>query len=128
MDVIKTIHYNISTNIEITIMNQDHAIQIFESLSSAIRLELYRLLVKNHPTGLVAGEIAQQLNIAPNNLSFHLKAMTYANLVSVRQEGRFQRYSANLAIMQATISFLTNQCCQGNPTQCSIASIDLPIK
>lgn len=128
MDMIKTIYYNISTSIEITNMNQVNAIQIFESLSSAIRLELYRLLVKNHPNGLVAGEIAKQLKIAPNNLSFHLKAMTHANLVSVKQEGRFQRYSANVAIMQATISYLTAECCQGNPTLCSVSSIDLPIK
>ncbi|MDN4300650.1 helix-turn-helix domain-containing protein, partial [Citrobacter freundii] len=73
-------------------MKKDTATQVFESLASDIRLDIYRLLVKAGPQGMVAGQIASSLAIAPNNLSFHLKAMTRVGLLSVEQEGRFQRY------------------------------------
>ncbi|MGZ4970968.1 MAG: ArsR/SmtB family transcription factor [Methylobacter sp.] len=99
-------------------MDKNAATSIFESLSSGVRLDVYRLLVKNSPTGLVAGEIAKALKLPPTNLSFHLKAMTYAQLLNVTQEGRFQRYRANLALMQDLIVYLTEECCSEHPEQC----------
>ena len=100
-------------------MNKSSAITVFESLSSSVRLDIYRLLVKNGPQGMVAGEIATTLSIPPTNLSFHLKALTQARLLSVTQEGRFQRYRANLALMQDLIAYLTEECCSGHPEQCA---------
>ena len=94
------------------------ATTVFESLSSGVRLDIYRLLVKAGPQGMVAGEIATTLEVPPTNLSFHLKALTHAQLVSVVQEGRFQRYRANLALMQELITYLTEECCAGHPEQC----------
>ncbi len=94
------------------------ATTVFESLASAVRLDIYRLLVKTGPEGLVAGEIGSALTVPPTNLSFHLKALTHAQLVSVVQEGRFQRYRANLALMQTLIAYLTEECCAGQPEQC----------
>lgn len=99
-------------------MNRDLATTLFESLASGIRLDVYRLLVRHAPTGLVAGEIAAALDIRANNLSFHLKAMTHAGLLSVTQEGRYQRYRANLSLMQALIDYLTAECCAGEPEKC----------
>ncbi len=99
-------------------MDQLAALSAFESLSSPVRLDIYRLLVKAAPQGLVAGEIANELSLPPTNLSFHLKALTHANLVSVVQEGRFQRYRANLALMHDLIAYLTAECCAGHPEQC----------
>jgi DNA-binding transcriptional ArsR family regulator len=58
-------------------MDKQLATTLFESLASGIRLDIFRLLVKQAPTGLVAGEIATLLALPPTNLSFHLKAMTY---------------------------------------------------
>ena len=95
------------------------AIPIFESLASGVRLDIYRLLVKTGPQGLVAGEIGAALEVPPTNLSFHLKALTHAQLVSVVQEGRYQRYRANLALMQDLIGYLTAECCAGHPEQCA---------
>ncbi len=99
-------------------MNKDLATTIFESLASGVRLDVFRLLVKHAPDGLVAGEIGTTLAVPPTNLSFHLKAMTYAGLVTVTQEGRFQRYRANLTVMQALIDYLTAECCSGQPDRC----------
>ena len=100
-------------------MNKLTATTVFESLSSGVRLDIFRLLVKTGPQGLVAGEIGSVLAVPPTNLSFHLKALTHAQLVSVVQEGRFQRYRANLALMQDLISYLTAECCTGHPEQCA---------
>jgi DNA-binding transcriptional ArsR family regulator len=100
-------------------MNKQSAILVFESLASGVRLDVYRLLVKQGPQGLVAGEISSTLEVPPTNLSFHLKALAQARLVSVVQEGRFQRYRANLALMQELITFLTAECCAGHPEQCA---------
>jgi ArsR family transcriptional regulator len=99
-------------------MDKKLATTIFESLASGVRLDIYRLLVKNAPNGLVAGEIAALLALPPTNLSFHLKALTHAGLLSVEQEGRYQRYRAHLAIMQELIVYLTAECCTGHPEQC----------
>jgi DNA-binding transcriptional ArsR family regulator len=100
-------------------MDKFSAIVVFESLSSGVRLDIYRLLVKTGPEGMVAGEISATLEVPPTNLSFHLKALTHAQLVSVVQEGRFQRYRANLALMPELIVYLTQECCAGHPEQCA---------
>ena len=99
-------------------MDKELATTLFESLASGIRLDIFRLLVKNAPTGLVAGEIASMLALPSTNLSFHLKAMTHASLVNVTQEGRYQRYRANLSVMQSLIDYLTAECCTSNPELC----------
>jgi len=100
-------------------MDKQLATTVFESLSSGVRLDIYRLLVKAVPDGMVAGEIGTALAVPPTNMSFHLKAMTNAQLVTVVQEGRYQRYRANLGLVQDLISYLTAECCAGHPEQCA---------
>jgi DNA-binding transcriptional ArsR family regulator len=91
--------------------------------------------VKKGLEGEVAGEIAAVLKVAANKLSFHLKALTHANLVSVEQEGRFQRYRANLPLMVDLVRYLTEECCSGHPEECSdieapanCCTIERPVK
>ena len=95
------------------------ASQLFESLSSGIRLDIYRLLIKYGTEGLVAGQVATTLDLPPNNLSFHLKGMTHSGLLTVEQEGRFQRYRANIPLMLELISYLTEECCANDSQQCA---------
>ena len=99
-------------------MKTTRASSIFEALSSAARLDIFRLLVKHAPGGLVAGEISNQLGIPPTNLSFHLKALLHSGLVGMEKEGRFCRYRANIPLMLETIAYLTAECCLGHPEQC----------
>jgi ArsR family transcriptional regulator, arsenate/arsenite/antimonite-responsive transcriptional repressor len=105
-------------------MDQRAAITVFESLASGVRLDTYRILVRKGPAGMVAGEIAAALDLPPTNVSFHLKALTQAGLLTVEQEGRFQRYRANLTLMVDLIGYLTDECCSGHPDQCR----DLPAR
>jgi len=107
-------------------MEKASATAVFESLASGIRLDVYRLLVRKGAEGLVAGEIASALDLPSTNLSFHLKALTQARLVTVEQEGRFQRYRANMPLMLDLIGYLTAECCAGHPEQCVDASAALP--
>ena len=99
-------------------MQTQQAAVLFEALSSGIRLDLFRLLVKHAPEGLVAGEIAKQLEIPSTNLSFHLKAVVHSGLAGMEREGRFMRYKANIPLMLEMIAYLTAECCSGNPEQC----------
>ncbi|PJG57925.1 ArsR/SmtB family transcription factor [Aeromonas cavernicola] len=103
-------------------MDSEQATKIFESLASGIRLDVWRLLVQAGLSGRVAGELAAELALAPNTLSFHLKGMVHAGLLSVTQEGRFLRYRANLPVMLLLIGYLTEECCAGHPQTCGIPS------
>jgi ArsR family transcriptional regulator len=85
------------------------------ALAQDSRLAIFRLLVQTGPEGLSAGKIGEALGIPPSSLSFHMKELTYANLVSSRQEGRYVIYSANFQTMHELLSFLTENCCSGSP-------------
>ena len=104
-------------------MEKNTAITVFESLASSVRLDVFRLLVQQGPQGLVAGEIAAALGLPATNLSFHLKALTQSGLLAVEQEGRYQRYRANMALMGELIGFLTDECCDGQPQECLDLSV-----
>ncbi len=98
-------------------MEKKHATTLFEALSSESRLDIFRLLVKYAPDGLVAGEISRYLGIPSTNLSFHLKAIVHSGLASVEKEGRYLRYRANIPLILEVIDYLTSECCsvQGIP-------------
>ena len=99
-------------------MEKETATRIFASLSSSIRLDVYRLLIKAGPSGMVAGEIAASLDMPSTNLSFHLKELTQNGLLYVVQEGRFHRYRPHLPLMLELIAYLTEACCEGHPERC----------
>lgn len=105
-------------------MHQDAAVRVFDALASDIRLAVFRRLVEAAPEGMVAGEIAAALDIAPTNLSFHLRTLTQAGLITVVQEGRFLRYRADLALIDEVIGYLTDNCCGGRPCEVPAGSTD----
>jgi len=94
-------------------MESTAAVEALAALAQDRRLAVYRLLVQAGPEGLAATEIAERIGIPPNTLSFHLKALSHADLVLSRQEGRFIYYSANYPQMNALLGFLTENCCGG---------------
>lgn len=99
-------------------MELETATRLFEALSSGVRLKVFRLLVQAGSSGMVAGKIAETLDLPATNLSFHLKALAQAGLIRADQEGRFQRYRANIALMSYLIGYLTEECCGGDLSQC----------
>ncbi|MCQ4165496.1 ArsR/SmtB family transcription factor [Tahibacter harae] len=96
-------------------MESKSAVQALAALAQDSRLAVYRLLVEAGPEGLPATAIAERLGIPANTLSFHLKTLSQADLLSAQPQGRFIYYSANFARMNALVAFLTDNCCGGRP-------------
>jgi DNA-binding transcriptional ArsR family regulator len=92
-------------------MNQNDVLGALSALAQESRLAVFRLLVKRGPEGYAAGEIGERLAIPGPTLSFHLKELAQAGLVSVRKESRFMYYSANFARMNEVLAYLTENCC-----------------
>jgi len=97
------------------IVETKFVVTALSAIAQESRLAIFRLLVQVGPFGLSAGKIAEALEIPPSSLSFHLKELSYAGLVTSRQESRFVIYSANFETMNALIAYLTENCCGGSP-------------
>lgn len=100
-------------------MNRRQAISAFAALSQDTRLSIVRLLVKAGPDGVAAGDVADEIGVSASNLSFHLKVLTHAGLVSARREARSIIYSAEFDALRSLISFLMKDCCAGRPEICA---------
>ena len=96
-------------------METQRALAALSAVAQESRLAVYRLLVQAGPDGMAASKIAGSLGMAPSSLSFHLKELAHAGLVTQKQEGRFVIYAANFATMNALVGFLTENCCGGIP-------------
>ena len=99
-------------------MKINAAVNALAALAQETRLSAYRALVAAGEAGLPAGELATRLDVPPATLSFHLKELAHAGLVSSRSEGRFVIYSADYAVMTALIAYLSEDCCGGRPELC----------
>lgn len=99
-------------------MDLKHAVTLLASLAQEARLEIFRCLVQAGPDGLAAGMISQTLQIPNSTLSFHLKELSHAGMISARQESRFIYYSANYESMNALLAYLTENCCAGQTACC----------
>ncbi|MGH8363609.1 MAG: ArsR/SmtB family transcription factor [Gammaproteobacteria bacterium] len=93
-------------------METKTALAALAGLAHDTRLALFRLLVPAGPDGLAAGDLGGRLDLAPATLSFHLKELRHAGLVSQRREGRTIYYAADYTAMDALITYLTENCCQ----------------
>lgn len=100
-------------------METNGAVRALAALAQETRLAVFRLLVQQGPSGLAAGEIAHRLKLAPATLSFHLKELAHAGLVTTRQDGRFIFYAASFSSMNALLAFLTENCCAVDGAACS---------
>ena len=94
-------------------MESTTAVAALAALAQGSRLQVYRLLVQAGPEGFAASDIAEQLGIPANTMSFHLKTLSHADLIRARQDGRFIYYSANYEQMNLLLGFLTENCCGG---------------
>lgn len=96
-------------------MEEQAVIVALSALAQESRLRVFRLLVTAGPAGLPAGQIAEELAIPTNTLSFHLSHLKNAGLVTVRREGRSLIYSAEFVQARAVVAYLTENCCSRDP-------------
>jgi ArsR family transcriptional regulator len=95
-------------------MNTQATVLALAALAQESRLAIFRVLVQAGPEGMAATRIGDALGIAPSSMSFHLKELLHAGLVTVQRDGRSMIYSANFDVMNALVGFLTENCCGGN--------------
>lgn len=96
-------------------MEEHDAVRSLAALAHNLRLQVFRMLVVAGPGGLTPGAIAEQLDVPGATLSFHLKELMHARLVTQKREGRNLIYRAEFEHMNALLGFLTANCCQGQP-------------
>jgi ArsR family transcriptional regulator, arsenate/arsenite/antimonite-responsive transcriptional repressor len=97
-------------------MEKTDVVAALSALAQDNRLDVFRLLVQAGPEGLAAGQVAEELRLAPNTLTFHFDRLRVAGLISVRRDGRSMIYTARYETMNALLGFLTENCCKGAPT------------
>jgi ArsR family transcriptional regulator, arsenate/arsenite/antimonite-responsive transcriptional repressor len=103
-------------------MEEKNAVKALAALAQASRLQLFRALVVAGPQGAQPGDLALQLDLAAATLSFHLKELHSAGLVSQERSGRNLIYRADFDRMNALLAYLTENCCQGQPCAVDAAS------
>jgi DNA-binding transcriptional ArsR family regulator len=83
----------------------------FSALGAEPRLQILRLLLASHPSGLVAGEVQEELGIPASTLSHHLEKLKQVGLVNVRRQSTFLWYSADTDALREVLNFLYEECC-----------------
>ena len=101
-------------------MEESDVIQALAALAHPMRLRVFRALVVVGPAGLTPGVMAEALQASATSLSFHLKELAHAGLVTQEREGRNLIYRAAYDRMNGLLSFLTDNCCAG--AECAVAA------
>ena len=94
-------------------MEDQDVIRALAALAQVHRLRLFRALVVAGPEGQTPGMLAGLLEIPANTLSFHLKELVNAGLVTQERASRNLIYRAAYGRMNALLGYLTENCCQG---------------
>ena len=94
-------------------MKESEIVRSLAALAQEARLRIFRALVVAGNDGLTPGTLSELLNVAPNTLSFHLKELTHAGLISQERQGRNLIYRASFITMNELLGYLTENCCQG---------------
>jgi ArsR family transcriptional regulator, arsenate/arsenite/antimonite-responsive transcriptional repressor len=94
-------------------MNEKAAVAALAALAQEARLRVFRALVGAGPEGMTPGALSAMLDIPGSTLSFHLKELVHADLVSVQRESRNLHYRPALGRMNDLLGYLTDHCCMG---------------
>lgn len=94
-------------------MEEQEVVRSLAALAQESRLRVFRTLVVAGPLGLTPGALSEELGVAATTLSFHLKELMHAGLVSQQRDGRNLIYRAAYDRMNAVLAYLTAHCCQG---------------
>jgi ArsR family transcriptional regulator len=98
-------------------MDEKTAVLALGALAQGMRLRIFRALVGAGPQGLTPGVLAATLGVGASTLSFHLKELVHAGLVSQQRQGRHLVCRPELAHMNALLGYLVAHCCGGQPCE-----------
>jgi ArsR family transcriptional regulator len=99
-------------------MDESAVVKALAALAQPVRLQVFRALVVAGPRGMTPSTMAEGLGISPSSLSFHLKELTHAGLVTQERASRNLIYRAVFAQMNGLLGYLTENCCQG--AECAV--------
>ena len=102
-------------------MEEKAAVAALAALAQGMRLRIFRVLIGAAPRGMTPGELAATLDVPGSTLSFHLKELMHAGLVTQARAGRNLLYGPDLAQMNDLLAYLTAHCCQGAPCAATAA-------
>jgi len=102
-------------------MKTAEVIDALGALAHEHRLAVYRLLVEQGPSGLPAGVIGERVGLAPSSLTFHLQSLQRAGLINQVRASRQLIYSADYAVMNQLVGYLTDKCCAAGDAGCDAA-------
>ncbi len=94
-------------------MEEQEVIKALAALAQSSRLQVFRALVVAGPAGMTPGTMADGLGVPAATLSFHLKELMHAGLVTQERLGRNLIYRAAFDRMNGLLAYLTDHCCQG---------------
>ncbi len=94
-------------------MEDKDVIRALGALAHELRLQVFRALVVVGPKGITPGTMAEHLGVPAATLSFHLKELMNAGLVTQERQGRNLLYRAAYEQMSAVLAYLTANCCRG---------------
>ena len=100
-------------------MKTPAVIDALGALAHEHRLAIYRLLVQRGPEGIPAGAIGQRVGLLPSSLTFHLQTLQRAGLITQRRDSRQLIYSADFAVMNGLVGYLTENCCGSSDARCA---------
>src|ERR1700689_718007 len=83
---------------------------MFSAMGTEARLRIIQLLLWAHPEGMGVGEIQEEMDIPNSTLSPHLDKLRMEDLVNVKRESTFLRYTANTDALQEVLQFLYAEC------------------
>ena len=102
-------------------MDEKNAVASLAALAQGMRLRVFRALVGAGPNGLTPGALCATLDVPASTLSFHLKELTHAGLVTQQRDGRHLIYRTAIEQINELLAYLTAHCCQGSePAACAI--------
>ena len=100
------------------IMKTGEVVEALAAIAHEYRLAIYRLLVEQGPAGLPAGVIGERVGLQPSSLTFHLQTLHRAGLITQVRASRQLIYSADYAVMNGLVGFLTDKCCTASSSSC----------
>lgn len=96
-------------------MEEQDVVRALSALAQPARLRAFRELVVAGPHGMTPSVLSERMEVVPTTLSFHLKELMHAGLVTQTRDGRHLIYRAAFDRMNALLGFLTAHCCEGQP-------------
>jgi DNA-binding transcriptional ArsR family regulator len=81
--------------------------EIFAALSEPVRIRIIRMIAETDE--LACTRLDETLPISKSTISYHIKVLHHAGLISVRKDGRYYHYRLKAEVLQRYLPGFTEQ-------------------